>query len=1274
MKKIVTILLSTCMLLCVVVGLVACGDKECSHSYSATNVTNPTCTEQGYTTFICDKCGDSYDTYFIDTIAHTYGEKIVIKEPSCTENGQSKEVCTVCTFEKITTENSTGHSFENGFCSKCSATDKNSSALIDGTEINNLSITEQGVLSWAKMKIASKYTLEINTSGGAKTIEIKKEDAYVDLSSVSDLILDYGNNPCVITIYEWQTYEEEIDGETIKIEEHIPVEKKSFNVVNLNSGKSISILQFEDDRISADGFHSEYNKNDVYKYLFSEVVLANKNASVSYRIDKQIKLSEGCKIAFYASRYDRDNGQNPLGNIAISTQKVKAGNNWFFANVIDGEGNVYAYDFLVMGITYAELFVAEFDRTLDDSGNYIPSYNYLTLENDKVLQNGYIDINAIYELIPDGYTLRDNEWNIYERNGDYIVPVKESFSLYYAPNEEILAEKAEIDAYKQWFDLTLYMDGYEKTPDKWILSVHSKSLIKSLVIPHRIIGNEVVLSSSSFYNAKLSTVTIAPGYTSLPDRLFSSVESLSTLNIPSTVTSLGDWMFNAKFADTLKIYCESSISNGHWNQISGTTRYFTTYINATGAASSTIRDGYTARITQDGAYIVSCVNGTTTPIPKSVFFGIIEYPVVGLYEGALNNYAGEKLFIDKGITTLFPTSFNRNIAVITVDEENPNYVSKDGILYNKDLSSIIFVPYKVSGNITLPIGVTSLAEGQFKDRTMLTGINTTNVRVLPTEAFYGCSGLADITLPSVVRIYDYAFYGCSSINTLTISSTDISFGTWVFEQATIQTFSYAGATNDWVNVTIDAVNSNPIRYSNTVVFAGTELNGAVTISGLSKINNYIFYGAKITSLTISDEVAEIGKYAFSSEHITTLDLGDSVTKIGEGAFAGAQITSITLPSTLSFIGDYAFQSTKITMLEIPKSVTTIGASAFNYCGLLTKLAIYNNNVTIGRNAFANTNITEFYGVTLPEDVTASKIKVLKPVGATKINKNQFYKYTSLSEVTIPNTVTAIAEEAFAGVATLKRVMFEANSTLKTVGYKAFSGCTGLVEIALPYGVTYIGRNAFENCSSLVEFIMPDSVTELTSYVLYNCSSLEVVKFSRNMSECVAPLFGCGKLKEITISASAVSTYSGAYSHLGNLFVKNEISPSPFDGAVEIQHSFNSQKYKFYVPSNLEKITITGTGVLASGVFENLTMVKEIVFENGQTVIPDQAFVNCSSLESITIDATVTTFGANSLNGCTSLKKIYYIGTEAQWNSMTKSTDVVAAINAGITVIYNRKAD
>ncbi len=137
---------------------------------------------------------------------------------------------------------------------------------------------------------------------------------------------------------------------------------------------------------------------------------------------------------------------------------------------------------------------------------------------------------------------------------------------------------------------------------------------------------------------------------------------------------------------------------------------------------------------------------------------------------------------------------------------------------------------------------------------------------------------------------------------------------------------------------------------------------------------------------------------------------------------------------------------------LPAKATKVGEAAFYNCGLLTKLAIYSTNITYGKNAFLNTNVTEFCGVTAPEGVDISKIKVLAPVGLT----------------------------------TLERVWFEVNSTLTTVANKAFSNCTGLKEITLPEGVTTIGEYAFENCSSLVSFIMPDSVTGFVVFMFLFC--------------------------------------------------------------------------------------------------------------------------------------------------------------------------------------------
>ena len=69
--------------------------KDCEHDYE-TVITPPTCTERGYTTYTCKKCGNSYKGDFVDMIEHTEGEWQVVKEATEDRAGSRQKVCTVC--------------------------------------------------------------------------------------------------------------------------------------------------------------------------------------------------------------------------------------------------------------------------------------------------------------------------------------------------------------------------------------------------------------------------------------------------------------------------------------------------------------------------------------------------------------------------------------------------------------------------------------------------------------------------------------------------------------------------------------------------------------------------------------------------------------------------------------------------------------------------------------------------------------------------------------------------------------------------------------------------------------------------------------------------------------------------------------------------------------------------------------------------------------------------------------------------------------------------
>lgn len=72
------------------------GDQEdCQHDYTSV-VTAPTCTERGYTTHTCGKCGHSYQDSYINALGHSFGAWVVIREATSTTAGVRERVCSVC--------------------------------------------------------------------------------------------------------------------------------------------------------------------------------------------------------------------------------------------------------------------------------------------------------------------------------------------------------------------------------------------------------------------------------------------------------------------------------------------------------------------------------------------------------------------------------------------------------------------------------------------------------------------------------------------------------------------------------------------------------------------------------------------------------------------------------------------------------------------------------------------------------------------------------------------------------------------------------------------------------------------------------------------------------------------------------------------------------------------------------------------------------------------------------------------------------------------------
>lgn len=94
--------------------------QKCNHEYTAV-ITAPTCTDKGYTTYTCSKCGDCYKDSYTNALGHAWDDGTVTEEASCTENGVRTYNCGTCEKQKKETIKATGHDYVDGICSGCGA-------------------------------------------------------------------------------------------------------------------------------------------------------------------------------------------------------------------------------------------------------------------------------------------------------------------------------------------------------------------------------------------------------------------------------------------------------------------------------------------------------------------------------------------------------------------------------------------------------------------------------------------------------------------------------------------------------------------------------------------------------------------------------------------------------------------------------------------------------------------------------------------------------------------------------------------------------------------------------------------------------------------------------------------------------------------------------------------------------------------------------------------------------------------------------------------------
>ena len=457
-----------------------------------------------------------------------------------------------------------------------------------------------------------------------------------------------------------------------------------------------------------------------------------------------------------------------------------------------------------------------------------------------------------------------------------------------------------------------------------------------------------------------------------------------------------------------------------------------------------------------GCTFYYCTYLTSITIPNSVMY--IENQA---FEGCTRL---KSITIPDSVTEIEYSAFSActSLTEIKVATKNANYVSVNGVLYNKDKTTIMCYPAgKKDKNYKIIDSVTEIDRSAFEDCTSLTSITMPDgVTVIGYSAFSGCTSLTSITIPnSVTSIGGNAFSNTALLENQTTSEKYV--GKWVID-----------CDDDAKSVTIK--------------------NGTVGIAGGA------FGGCEsLTSVTIPSSVTSIGDSAFGGcESLTSVTIPSSVTSIGEYAFDGCtSLTSITIPNSVTSISDSAFlYCSSLKSITIPNSVTSIGDDAFRGCVSLKSITIPNSITEIGWEAFMG--CTSLKSVTIPtsvksiESVAFGYIDECEKVDDFKIN---YVKYTEghryAAENGFADEIYFETRELDNGSLCISDYLGELSSSSITIptaingkqvteidGW-AFEGCTSLTSVTIPDSITKIGEAAFKG-SGLTTVKLPEKLTDI----------------------------------------------------------------------------------------------------------------------------------------------------------------------------------------------------
>lgn len=660
----------------------------------------------------------------------------------------------------------------------------------------------------------------------------------------------------------------------------------------------------------------------------------------------------------------------------------------------------------------------------------------------------------------------------------------------------------------------------------------------------RIKGTGEINNGFSVFSDFITKVEVSDGVTSIGDDTFQFCVNLEEISLPDSLTSIKTWVFENCKALKRVVIPES--------------------VTALGDYAFRYCDNLEEIVLPEGLQEIGigafhgCSSLKKVVVPKNVkvikaaaFGHCASLEEVVLPEGLLqiaasafgDNYAsGESpkltsIHIPASVTYIASSAITEYMKNITVAPGNQNYTVENGVLFSKDMSTLIRVP-NTFAEYTVPSSVKTIGAYAFSGNDMLESVVIPEtVKTIRTSAFERCSSLKTIKIPdSISEICRSTFEGCHALYSVDLPNNLESIGRDAFRYCySLRNIELPSALKRIEYAAFYKSGLESIYIPDSVVFIGelafeycTDLVNVRLSENITEIPNGCFRNTGIKSITIPDNVKDIYYGGISGEQLEEIICSDElIFRVPEELYQKAyndvdcwEGGALYLYGTL-----YAVKDTYVGSFTVKEGTKRIEVDAFSGCEEITEIIMPDSVTEVGSAAFWN--CTGLESVKLSENLK-------------KIEDRAFYNCTSLENISIPESVEYVDYSAFyntafynnednwtSGCLYANDVLIKAKNDLqgsltvadgtRIIASEAFNNCHGITDIDFPESVISIGDSAFSSCTSIESIVIPPNVSEIPVWAFYNCNNLKNVVLHDNITRiCSYAFSSCESLTEIKL--------------------------------------------------------------------------------------------------------------------------------------------------------------